>query len=161
MATDKWTTLGKLWGGGGLILVALFMVLGFSLSGLSGPLAVDIIALLVSVGIPGVTGGWLVASHFRDGGEATPALTGDAMEASILKLAARNGGRLAAVEVAGELGVSAVAAKEMLDSLMARELADVAVTESGVLVYAFHDVEHLDEKWQARPLLAPHFEDAD
>lgn len=155
MADGRWSAVGRLWGGGALILVAAFMLLGFLVSG--GPLWTwtNLIALLVSVGIPGVTGGALVASHFR-GDELTArreALRLETIEAEVIRLAGRHDGRLTAVEVAGELGVPAEEAKRTLDALMLREVADLEVTESGVLVYAFHDVRHLEDKAAARPLL--------
>ena len=70
-------------------------------------------------------------------------------------MAVRHEGRLTAVEVAGELAVPTATAEDLLNELMARELADVEVTDSGLLVYAFHDVKHLSEKDEARGLLEP------
>ncbi len=59
------------------------------------------------------------------------------------------------MEVAGELAVSPAAAEEALHALALRKVADLQVTESGVLVYVFHDVAHASEKDQARSLLDP------
>ena len=56
-------------------------------------------------------------------------------------MAARHEGRLTVVEVAGELAVPTTTAEELLNELIARELADIEITESGLLVYAFHDVQ--------------------
>ena len=71
----------------------------------------------------------------------------------MLRLAGRNGGRLTAVEVAGELAVSPATADEALHALALRKVADLEITESGVLVYVFHDVVHVSEKEHARRLL--------
>ena len=46
-------------------------------------------------------------------------------------------------------------AEELLHGLMAREQAEIEVTDSGLLVYAFNDVRHLSEKETARGLLEP------
>ena len=73
----------------------------------------------------------------------------------MLRLAGRHAGRLTAVEVAGELAVSPAAAEEALHALALRKVADLQVTDSGVLVYVFHDVLHASEKDQARRLLDP------
>ena len=79
----------------------------------------------------------------------------DTLEAEILRMAARHEGRLTVVEVAGELAVPTTTAEELLNELIARELADIEITESGLLVYAFHDMQHLSEKAAARGLLEP------
>jgi hypothetical protein len=149
---------GRLWGGGGLLAVAAFMLLGFMTSSASFGTAATIAAFLVSVVLPGVTGGALIRSHFTGGRSLTArqeALRLETIESELIRLAGRHGGRLTIVEAAGELGVPAAEAKSVLDELMAREIADIEVTESGVLVYAFHDVEYLEDKSSARPLLDP------
>lgn len=150
---------GKLWGGVGLLAVAGFMFLGFMTSGGGFSTAATVTAFLVSVGIPGVVGGLLVRSHVQGGGgrltARQEALRLETIEAEVIRMAGRHEGRLTAVEVSGELGVPANEAKEVLDGLMAREIADIEVTESGVLVYAFHDVRHLGDKASATPLLDP------
>lgn len=53
--------------------------------------------------------------------------------------------------------MSPAAAEEALHALALRKVADLQVTESGVLVYVFHDVAHAhaSEKDQARRLLDP------
>ncbi len=68
-------------------------------------------------------------------------------------MAARGDGRLTVVEVVAELAVPDDTAKQALDALMTRELAEIEITDSGVLVYAFHDIQHLSEKPRARGLL--------
>ena len=57
--------------------------------------------------------------------------------------------------MAAELAVPTTTAEELLNGLMTRELADIEVTDSGLLVYAFHDVRHLFGKETARGLLEP------
>ena len=57
------------------------------------------------------------------------------------------------MEVVGELALTPEAAKEALDAFHARELAEIEITDSGVLVYAFHDIQRLREKAYSKGLL--------
>jgi len=52
-----------------------------------------------------------------------------------------------------EFAITPEKANELLESLMVRQLADVEVTDSGVVVYVFHDVKHLADKPRARGIL--------
>jgi predicted ArsR family transcriptional regulator len=70
-----------------------------------------------------------------------------------MRLAARRGGRLTVVEVITELAVSTEAAKESLDALAMQEVADMEVTDSGMLVYAFRDIQNLSQKENAKGIL--------
>ncbi len=150
--------MGRLWGGGALIAIALFVVLGFVRSEVD-PLALStIVALAIGAGLPAGGAAWLLARHFgarRRIGQRREQLRRDTIEAEVLRMAGRNDGRLTAVEVAGELAVSPAMAEEVLNGLMTRELAEIEVTDSGLLVYTFHDVRHLSEKAAARGILEP------
>ena len=149
--------MGRLIGGCCLIAVGLFVLLGFTQADVQGGLA-TVVALLIGAGLPVAGGAWLIAGHFGAGpvrGERREALRRETLEAEVLRLAGRHAGRLTAVEVAGELAVSPAAAEEALHALALRKVADLQVTESGVLVYVFHDVAHASEKDQARRLLDP------
>jgi hypothetical protein len=57
------------------------------------------------------------------------------------------------VEVASDISISPEAAKGALDSLAERDLADIEITSSGLIVYAFRDVRHLGEKPHAKGVL--------
>ena len=153
--------MGRLIGGCCLIAVGLFVLLGFTQADVQGGLA-TIVALLIGAGLPVAGGAWLIARHLGDGGlfgaervrgERREALRRETLEAEVLRLAGRHAGRLTAVEVAGELAVSPAAAEEALHALALRKVADLQITDSGVLVYVFHDVLHAPEKDQARRLL--------
>ena len=149
--------MGRLIGGCCLIAVGLFVLLGFTQADVQGGLA-TIVALLIGAGLPVAGGAWLIAGHFGAGrvrGERREALRRETLEAEVLRLAGRHSGRLTAVEVAGELAVSPAAAEEALHALALRKVADLRITDSGVLVYVFHDVLHAPEKDQARRLLDP------
>lgn len=148
----------QLWGGVALLSVALFMVLGFLRADVDPSAIATLVALLIGAGLPAAGGAWLLARHFGAGkriDDRREALRRETMEAEILNLAGRHEGKLTAVEVAGALGVPTATAESLLKELMAQSLADVEVTESGVLVYDFHDVKHLGEKHDARGLLEP------
>lgn len=150
--------MGKLGGGVALLAVALFMVVGFLRADVDLFAPVRLIALAIAAGLPAAGGSWLLARHFGAGrriANRREQLRRDTLEAEILKMAARHGGRLTAVEVAAELAVPATTAEELLSDLMRRDLAEIEITDSGVLVYAFHDVRHLSEKETARGLLEP------
>lgn len=150
--------MGRLVGGIALLALALFVVVGFFSSG-ADPFALrTLFALFIAAGLPAVGGGLLIARHFGIGRRIEhrrEELRRDTLEAEILKMAGRHGGRLTAVEVAGELAVPATTAEELLNELMAREMAEIEVTDSGLLVYTFHDIRHLSEKEAARGLLEP------
>ena len=150
--------MGRLVGSVALLALALFVVLGFFRSG-ADPFALrTLFALFIAAGLPAAGGGLLLARHFGVGRRIEhrrEELRRDTLEAEILKMAGRHGGRLTAVEVAGELAVPTTTAEELLNELMAREMAEIEVTDSGLLVYTFHDVRHLSEKEAARGLLEP------
>lgn len=148
--------MGRLIAGGGLLLLSLVMVWGFVRSGqpLSSPAVLG--ALLLTVGVPAAGAAMLLAAPLRSRGRLAArreALRRHTMEAEILGFAAEHRGRLTAVEVAARMAIPPEAAKEALDSLVAREVAELEITESGVLVYAFHDVRHLGEKSTAKGVL--------
>lgn len=150
--------MGKLLGGVSLLAVALFMVVGFLRADVNPAALSTMVALLIGAGLPAAGGGWLLARHFGIGRgieRRREQLRRDTLEAEILKMAARHEGRLTAVEVAGELAVPSTTAEELLNGLMTRELAEIEITDSGVLVYSFHDLRHLSEKETARGLLEP------
>ena len=78
---------------------------------------------------------------------------GPIVDAEILRLAMRQQGRLTAVEVASALALPGDEAKNALDALVTREVADLEVTDDGVLVYTFHDARYLDGTSGAKGLL--------
>ena len=150
--------MAKLGGGVALLAVALFMVVGFLRADVDPSAPATLVALLIAAGLPAAGGSWLLAQHSGAGrriANRREELRRDTLEAEILKMAERSEGRLTAVEVAGELAVPASTAQELLDDLMTRELAEIEITDSGLLVYTFHDVRHLSEKARARGLLEP------
>ena len=148
--------MARLVGSGLLILLSLFMLIGFLRSDASIGAPATIAALLLTVALPAAAGLALVSGHFRGRGRLTrrrEELRRQTIESEILRLAGQRGGRLTAVEVASDMAISPEAAKDALDALALREQAELEVTDSGVLVYAFHDVRHLHEKPHAKGVL--------
>ena len=139
-----------------LLALSLFMLLGFLRSGADTGAPATIAALLITVALPALGGIALLTKRFRRGarlGERREVLRQQTYESEILRLAAQRQGRLTAVELVTEFAITPEKANELLESLMVRQLANVAVTDSGVVVYVFHDVEHLADKPRARGIL--------
>jgi hypothetical protein len=139
-----------------LLAVSLFMLLGFVSADLTSSAFVTALTFIVAVGIPGAAGAALLAGHFGHkkrlvGGRAQ--LIRQTQEAELLRLAGEHGGRLTVVEVVRELALTHPAAEELLRSLVVRGFAEVEVTESGLLVYTFPELQLLDEKPSSRSVL--------
>jgi hypothetical protein len=139
-----------------LLLLALFMLLGFVRSDADASAPTTMLALLLAIALPAAAGVALLRSHFA--GPARSAARRDelrqhTLDAEILRLAAHHGGRLTLVEVMTALAISGEAAQQSLNRLAARDIAEIRITDSGVLVYAFHDIQRLDEKTESRGLL--------
>jgi hypothetical protein len=148
--------VGKLIGGVGLLVLALIMFWGSLRSGaaLSSPAAIG--ALLIGVGLPAAGGIALLAGRFGRGRRVSAhrvELRLRTVDAEILRLAGQRGGKLTTVEVMQELALTPEVAQAALDGMHSRELAEIEITESGVIVYAFNDVKNLSQKSSAKGLL--------
>ena len=144
---------GRTWGGVALLAVAAFMLLGFLRSSASLASPTAIAALLITVALPAAGG----VALLRGGGGARRArverLRQQTIEAEILRLAIQHAGKLTAVEVATALALPPEAAKASLDSLVEREIADLEITDAGVIVYSFYDAKNVGGKHTARGIL--------
>ena len=140
-------------GGIALLVLAALMFLGFIRSGASLAAPATIVAVLLTAIAPTVGG----VALLRGGGTARTRrldqLRQQTIDAEILRLAVSERGKLTAVEVATALALTPEAAKEALDALVARDVADIAVTERGVIVYTFHDAKHIGGKGEAKGVL--------
>lgn len=147
----------RLFGGIALLLVGGFMTIGFLAGGAAEQsAAVRLFAWLVSGALPGGIGASLVWRHHR----ATPRLSSGRAElrrltqqSEVLKLAERKGGRLTVVEVVAETALPAEAAEEMLGEYVRQGLAEPEVTDKGLMVYVFPDVQQLGDKGRSRGIL--------
>ncbi|MBK35498.1 MAG: hypothetical protein CME26_08210 [Gemmatimonadetes bacterium] len=68
----------------------------------------------------------------------------------LLRLARDRGGSLSVIEAATDLRLTVDKTETMLRDLSARGYAEVRVSESGLLVYRFHEIDRADEKPHAR-----------
>ena len=79
----------------------------------------------------------------------------DELEVDVLQLARKKGGRLTVLEVVTELEVGVDEAEAVLEDLQVRGVAGILVSDSGLIVYSFHELQHLDEKDSAKPVTPP------
>ncbi|MBR9990483.1 MAG: hypothetical protein KFH98_12050 [Gemmatimonadetes bacterium] len=136
-----------------LLALAGFMLVGYLGADVEGGSA--LFALLITVLLPAAGGVALLTGRVRGFAPAPrrAELRQQTLEAELLRIAGARGGRLTIVEAVTELAVTSDDAKQALDALAVRGLADFHVTDSGVVVYVFHDLEHLGDKSDARGLL--------
>lgn len=147
--------MSKLWGAGGLAAVSLFMLLGFLQADLAFG-APGVAAFLLTVGLPAAGAALLLRSHLnarRLGSGARDAIRAQTIRSEILRVAARKGGKLTVPEVIAELAVDKATAEASLEALHLDELAEIEITESGMLVYEFPEIRKLGEKDSAKGLL--------
>jgi len=139
-----------------LIFLSLFMLMGFFNADLEAGAFVKLFSLVITVALPLTGGAYIIYSHYKDKENFRlnkNDLRAKTLEAEILKLAERKGGKLTIVEVMSDLAMNNEAAKELLDSMASQSLADVQLTESGVIVYSFYEIKHLNDKQRAKDVL--------
>lgn len=147
---------GRTAGSIGLLVIAAFMLFGFVRSDASLAAPATVAALLLTVVLPAAAGVAMLAGVPPFGGRRKARLEQlrrQTVEAEILRLAIAHAGRLTVIEVATALAVPPESAKATLDALAEREIADLEITDAGVIVYNFHDAGHLGGKHSARGLL--------
>ena len=136
-----------------LLALAGLMLFGFLRSSASIAAPATIVALLITVVAPAVGGIAMLRGTDLARGKRLDQLRQQTIDAEVLRLAVTEGGSLTAVEVATALALTPEQAKDTLDSLVGRDIADIAVTERGVVVYTFHDAKHLGGKGDAKGVL--------
>jgi len=136
-----------------LLVLAGLMVWGFLRSNASLSSPKTIAALLITVVAPAVGGITLLRGRDLARSRRLEQLRQQTIEAEILRLAVQEHGRLTAVEVSTGLGITPEAAKDTLDAMVTRDVADIAVSERGVVVYTFHDARYLGGKDDAKGVL--------
>jgi hypothetical protein len=144
---------GRTIGGSVLLALGALMLWGFVRSDAELLTLRTLLALVITVGIPAGAGIMLLRAPGGRRSKRVQELRQQTIEAEVLRLAMQQGGRLTVVEVASALALPAESVKETLDSLAERELADLEITDKGVIVYAFHDAKHLGGKHSAKGLL--------
>lgn len=139
-------------GAGALVAVASFMLAGFLRSDVSITSVPAVIAFLVTVVLPAVAG-VLLFGNFKGAQSRRRELQQQVVEAEILRLALQHDGRLTVLEVSAALALSPDAARQTLESLAERDVADLEITDRGMLVYAFRDAKRIQDKHAARGIL--------
>ena len=137
--------MGRKLAGAALLLVAALMLLGFARSsaGFGSPTA--IFALLLTVVLPATGGIALLRGSFgRNSAARMAQLRRQTIDAEILRLAMQHQGRLTAVEVATALGLNGTEVKTALDDMVNSQVADLEVSDEGVLIYTFHEARYFD-----------------
>ena len=86
--------------------------------------------------LPSALGLWICRHARRKGRKRA----GESTERTILQLARERNGKLTVADVAMNSSLSSSEAKEALDQLNLDRLADMDVSESGVIVYRFHGI---------------------
>lgn len=147
--------MGKRIGGGLLLLLALFMLVGFLNADVDRSAGTTVLALLLTVALPAAAGVVMLrgAGGRKRLAQRREVLRQQTLAAELVRLAGQRGGKLTAVEVLAEFAVTAEEAEAALRDLAVRGVAEPEVTESGLLVYAFPDVRLLDEKPGSRGVL--------
>ena len=138
---------GRKLGGAALLLLSALMLLGFARSSVSLGSPTALFALLITVALPAAGGVALLRGSL--GGNSKDRmrqLRQQTIEAEVLKLAMQQQGRLTSVEVASSLGLTTEDAKDALDEMVRREVAELEISEEGLLVYTFHDARYVEGK---------------
>lgn len=139
-----------------LIILSMFMLLGFFNADLKQGVSVMLLSLLVAVVLPAAGGLYLIRSYYRERKRIESNrkdIRNETLEAEILKLAGKKDGKLTVVEVMSDLGLSRDTAEELLNAMASNSLAEIELTESGVIVYSFYEVKSLKDKQGARGVL--------
>ena len=141
------------WIGAGLLAIAAFMLLGFLKSDMSLAAPATIGALLVSVVLPAVGGIALIRGIGTAEQARRASLRQQTIEAEVMKLAIQQKGKLTTIEVATALALQQDETKLALDAMVEREIADIEITDDGVIVYTFDAARRLGKKDTSRGIL--------
>lgn len=149
--------MNKLLGGISLLGLAGFMLLGFSKADLSDQsTTVRGMTFGIGIGIPTAVGIGSLCSHQQDRKRISTYRANAqlrTLQSEILKLAKANQGKLTEIEVISELGLNPGVVNDVLTSLCHQDLATIEMTDSGLVVYAFPDIQQLPDKYTSRGLL--------
>jgi hypothetical protein len=142
--------------GAGMILIGLglLMAIGVSRAKLPPNPVVTGLTIGISVILPIAVGIGLVASTGqRTQKSLDPAIAArrsQTIQAEMVKLAIAQGGALTVVEVVSTLGIDSQTATQELTALTYQQIAELEMTDSGLMVYRFPDVQSLPEKYHSK-----------
>jgi hypothetical protein len=136
--------------GAGVILIGLGLLMAIGVSRAKLPPNPVVIALTIgiSVVLPIASGIGLIAGPRTPKSLAptTAARRSQTIQAEMIKLAIAQGGALTVVEVVSTLGIDSQTATQELTALTYQQIAELEMTDSGLMVYRFPDVQSLPEK---------------
>jgi hypothetical protein len=141
------------WIGFGLVGLGGLMLLGFFQSSLSITAPATIGALLVAVVLPIVGGIAMIRGIGRGEQRRRDSLRQQTIEAEVMKLAIQQKGKLTALEVATALALPQDETKIAMDLMVEREIADIEITDEGVIVYTFDAAKRLGSKDTSKGIL--------
>ena len=141
------------WIGTGLLALAALMLLGFLRSDLRIAAPATIGALLVAVVLPAVAGFMLIRGIGSADQARRASLRQQTIEAEVMKLAIQHQGKLTVLEVATALALQQDETKLALDAMVERDVADIEITDDGVIVYTFDAAKRLGDKHTSRGIL--------
>lgn len=138
-----------------LMILGGLMALGFTQASLSqGPLVI-FLSLCITVFLP-LGGGFYLLKQSNTQSNSLMAsksqLAQKTLQAEILRLAAQKQGRLTVLEVTQAFALSAEQAELALDNLALDKVAEHQLTDEGLLVYIFPEVQQLAHKNQSKAI---------
>lgn len=138
-----------------LMILGGIMALGFTQASLSqGPLVI-LLSLCITVFLP-LGGGFYLLKQSNTQNKSLTAsksqLAQKTLQAEILRLAAQRQGRLTVLEVTQAFVLSPEQAESALDALALEKVAEHQLTDDGLLVYTFPEVQQLAHKNQAKAI---------
>ena len=137
----------------GLLALAGLMLYGFLRSSLAITAPATIGALLVAVALPAIAGFMLIRGIGTADQARRDSLRQQTIEAEVMKLAIQHQGKLTTLEVATALALPQDETKVALDRMVEREIADLEITDDGVIVYTFDAAKRLGSKGTSRGIL--------
>ena len=141
--------MGRIWGGVLLLLLSLFMFVGYLRADYPADAAARLLFFVVFVLAPAVGGALLLRSWFtrrKDLRKRKDRLRRQTLESEVLKLARERAGSLTVFDLVTELGVSREEAGSVLDHFAVYGVAEIEISESGVINYTFTEVRNLAER---------------
>ena len=140
--------MGRIWGGVLLLLLSLFMLVGYLRADYPADTAARLLFIVVFVLAPAVGGAALLRSWFTRRGQLRKRkdrLRRQTLESEVLKLARKRDGSLTVFDLVTELGVSREEAGSVLDQFAVHGVAETDITDSGDINYTFTEVRNLEE----------------
>lgn len=141
--------MGRIWGGVLLLLLSLFMLVGYLRADYPADAAARLLFLLVFVSAPALGGAVLLRSWFTRRTQLKKRkdrLRRQTLESEVLKLARRREASLTVLDLVTELGISREEAGSVLDHFAVQGVAEAEISEFGVLNYTFTEVRNQAER---------------